>query len=154
MNLSLKMLEKLLLLLLANADKLRVRLAKVDNDIVVLQQLTQEMRQAQAAPQQVPTTPVSSRTFENTYSPAPCNWRSQGERRIIEAADVHDFLHRASLFLDNLQHHFHIYIKYAWFCQFICLRFSLRRQRGGIPGSDLSPTTILSYFKRERAGEF
>lgn len=165
MKFSINSLECLLEFLLLRLEKLKLSLQKVENDITVLRQLILEMKRAEA--QKEPTVLQQQQNVlqqqiisQNQQQPA-FSQRLSDEitrpvrvRRVIEALDVHRFLHHASCFLDYLQSHFHIYIKYAWFCQFICLRYSLKRQRGGMPGSDLSPTTVLSYFKKERAGEY
>lgn len=152
MKLSLENLEKLLAILLLRCEKLKLLLQKVENEIAVLQRLMLEMKQAEAEKQASgqKELPAESAEVSPTSAVTPATKRA---KRVIEALDVRSFLHRAAMFWEVLNRRFHIHIKYTWFCQFICLRYSLKRQRGGIPGSDLSPTTVLSYFKRERAGE-
>lgn len=160
MNLSLEQLENYLVILLVRFEKLELLLQKIKNDISVLQCLILEMKKGLAEVQSggqtsptvenLPDSPASATAVEQT--PKQAAKRIKRAKRVIEAIDVRSFLHRASMLWENLQRRFHIHIKYTWFCQFICLRYSLKRQRGGIPGSDLSPTTVLSYFKRERAG--
>lgn len=73
-------------------------------------------------------------------------------KTIIECQDVYSFMERASRLFDKLQRRLHISLRYAWFCQWLCTKYSILRQRGGAPGAVLSPCTVLSYFKRERAG--
>ena len=178
MKFSITSLECLLEFFLLRLEKLKLSLQKVENEIAVLRQLILETKRAEV--QKEPTVSqqqqqqqqqqqnvaqqnvVQQQQTISQHQQQPAVPQSLSDeitrpvrvRRVIEALDVHRFLHRASCFLDYLQSHFHIYIKYAWFCQFICLRYSLKRQRGGVPGSDLSPTTVLSYFKKERAGEY
>lgn len=77
----------------------------------------------------------------------------QGPRKtIIECQDVYTFMKHASQTFDRLQHRMQITLRYAWFCQWLCTKYSIRRQRGGAEGDVLSAQTVLSYFKRERAG--
>lgn len=71
---------------------------------------------------------------------------------IIRWQDVRSFMEHASRVFDHLQRRLHISLRYAWFCQWLCTKYSFCRQRGGSGGSVLSPCTVLSYFKRERAG--
>lgn len=73
-------------------------------------------------------------------------------KTIIECQDVYTFMEHASQAFDRLQHRMHITLRYAWFCQWLCTKYSIRRQRGGAGGAVLSACTVLSYFKRERAG--
>lgn len=73
-------------------------------------------------------------------------------KKIIESADVYSFMAHASQLYERLQRRLHIPLRYEWFCQWLCTKYDIRRQRGGGAQSVLSPYTVLSYFKRERAG--
>lgn len=73
-------------------------------------------------------------------------------KKIIESQDVRSFMKYACTLFDKLQRRMHITLRYAWFCLWLCTHYDIRRQRGGAPGSMLSACTVLSYFKRERAG--
>lgn len=68
----------------------------------------------------------------------------------IHAEDVGIFLHRASLVYNKL---IKIYppITYQMFCEYLDWRYSFDKVRA--PGKHLALSTILSYFKSERAGE-
>lgn len=151
MKISLEALESLLVILLLRCEELKLLLQKVENEIAILKRLILEMKQAEADKQAAgrkPLPPKAPEVSPTIAVPTP----SKRVKKVIEAWDVRPFLHQAAQFWNVLKRRFHIHIKYTWFCQFICLRYSLKRQRGGIPGSDLSPTTVLSYFKKERAG--
>ena len=158
MKISLEILETLLVTLLLRCEELKLLLQNVETEIAILKRLILEMKQAEADKQVAERKQSSSELTDippmTTEAPPMTTETSPSKRvkKVIEALDVRPFLHRAAQFWDVLNRRFHIHIKYIWFCQFICLRYSLKRQRGGIPGSDLSPTTVLSYFKRERAG--
>lgn len=150
MKISLETLESLLVILLLRCEELKLLLQKVENEIAILKRLILEMKQAEADKQAAERKPSPSKAPEISLTTAVAT-PSKRVKKVIEALDVRPFLHQAAQFWNVLKRRFHIHIKYTWFCQFICLRYSLKRQRGGIPGSDLSPTTVLSYFKRERA---
>lgn len=151
MKISLETLESLLVILLLRCEELKLLLQKVENEIAILKRLILEMKQAEADKQAAERKPLPPKVPEVSPTIAVAT-PSKRVKKVIEAMDVRPFLHQAAQFWNVLKRRFHIHIKYTWFCQFICLRYSLKRQRGGIPGSDLSPTTVLSYFKRERAG--
>lgn len=67
--------------------------------------------------------------------------------------ELRSFMEYASRLFDRLQRRLRISLRYAWFCQWLCTQYGFCRQRGGALGTLLSPYTVLSYFKRERAGE-
>lgn len=151
MKISLEALESLLVILLLRCEELKLLLQKVENEIAILKRLILEMKQAEADKQAAERKPSPFKAPEISPITAVATPRKR-VKKVIEACEVRPFLHQAAQFWNVLKRRFNIHIKYTWFCQFICLRYSLKRQRGGIPGSDLSPTTVLSYFKKERAG--
>lgn len=72
-------------------------------------------------------------------------------KRVIAAKDVPDFFDWAVRQYDSLQERLNHHLTYSWFCLWLSVRYSLRSKRGGTSGGDLSPDTVLSYFKRARA---
>lgn len=68
----------------------------------------------------------------------------------IQARDVGIFLHRASLVYNKLVKICPL-ITYLMFCQYLAWRYNFSKMHA--PGEYLALSTILSYFKRERAGE-
>lgn len=78
--------------------------------------------------------------------------RVKGKKRVcIPRRNVPDFFARLSRFFDGLVHQLHHVIKYQWFCLVLCSRYTFEgRMRSGVR-SMLAPSTVLEYFKRERA---
>ena len=71
-------------------------------------------------------------------------------RTKIQAEDVGIFLHRASLVYNKLIKICPL-ITYPMFCEYLAWRYNFDKAHA--PGEYLALSTILSYFKRERAGE-
>lgn len=71
-------------------------------------------------------------------------------KKVIQPQDVDQFFEQASLEYDAAQKGLSIPLKYSWFCIWLSTQYSIRRRRLGMTDSELSPQTVLSYFKRER----
>lgn len=72
------------------------------------------------------------------------------KKRVIRPDEVREFFCRASLFLNYIENRYRIFIPYHFYCDLIYLRYQIMSQYYG--GQHvLSPSTVLSYFKRERA---
>ena len=71
-------------------------------------------------------------------------------KRKIPQKQINDFFTRIALFYEDLQRRLNLRITYRCFCRWLCTRYEFEsRYRDR---HNLSPCTVLGYFKRERGG--
>lgn len=93
---------------------------------------------------------LSSKELEIMALKKKAEWEKEHEKIIIAPQDVGTFIHRMNLLYKEKEHQ-HIYLTYESFCTFIYNHYALCQKHA--PQKYLAYPTIVTYFKKERAGE-
>lgn len=72
-------------------------------------------------------------------------------RSFISRQHVSTFFIRISRLYDYLQHRLHCSFNYTLFCLIVNSRYCFESRTQTVGHKQLSPATVLTYFKRERA---